>query len=847
MKFRSICLTLYLVVASHVVTASSNDGRSYRRGMTMITPSDQWREAMPSGNGTIGALVYGSISEERVLFNHNELWYRGEISEIPDMSAELPVVRELMLKGKYLEANGHYRKVLQERGFTARNAVYHPAFDMILKTESDRMFEDYSRTVDFETGEVEVTWRDGETRFSRRLFVSIPDDISVMSIKANRLQSVNGEVQLDIHDLKDAIEQNGSPFKPLFTYESFGEDGYLEFRADGSDGGEFGGVLRVVVKNGSVKTENRSGVGSSASKSGVVSFQDADEVILIVGVYANEESSIAVPRLKKKLAAVEGDYEANFQRHAALHSERFNAMSVTLNPEGQNNSSNEHLLLDTYQGPVSPELAQKLFDYGRYLLISSSRRGGYPANLQGIWNGDYRPPWASLYGINENLQMTYWQALPGNMEESMMAFYDYFDGRMDDFRYNAKQLFGCRGIFIPPFMSPESGVMRHTAPHVMHWTDAAGWLASFYNDYYLFTGDEVFLRERAVPFMKEVALFYEDYIVKGPDAKNMFYPSQSPENQPHDKTVIDPKTGRKTIIKVQIDSTIAIAISKEVFSNLIAACELLGVEKEGVLRWKSIFADMPAYEVNEEGALKEWLHSDFKDNYEHRHQSHIYPVFPGHEITEESDPVLYEATKVAIEKRLRIGLKSQTGWSLAHMANVYARLGDGERAMEALNILARCCLGQNFFTYHNDWRKMGVSMDFSWGGSAPFQMDANFGISAAITEMLCGGNSEILRILPALPSKWASGEFQGVLTRVGVKTDASWDMETKEIEISLVAERDTSFDLKFPGQIETLECNVPGLLKESSYGSCYRSIVLKKGDTATIRVSLLFGLFDESI
>ncbi|MDX2431859.1 MAG: glycoside hydrolase N-terminal domain-containing protein, partial [Bacteroides sp.] len=703
--------------------------------------------------------------------------------------------------------------------------VYHPAFDLILTTEVEELFEDYSRTLNFETGEVEVSWTDGDTRFSRRLFVSIPDQISVMSIKADRKNAVSGEVTLDIHDLKDAIQQNGLAFDPGFTYETTVEEGYVEFRADGSDGGEFGGLLRVIAEN-------------SRTRPGAISFEAVDEVLLLVGIYANEKSTIAVPRLKEELAAIGGDYEELFSRHKVLHGEKFASMGISINSTGKRDTPNELLLLDAYQNPASPELMERLFDYGRYLLISSSTAGGYPANLQGIWNGDYRPPWSSLFGINENLQMNYWQALPGNLKESMMAFYDYFDEHMDEFRYNARQLWGCDGIYIPPFMSPESGIMRHSAPHVVHWTDAAGWLASFYYDYYLFTGDEDFLENRAIPFMKEVALFYEDYIVKDDMGKNMLFPSQSPENQSPNMTITNPVTGRRTGIKVQINSTIAIAISKEVLSNLIKSCEVLGIEEDGVKRWKELLADMPEYQINEDGALQEWLHPDFRDNYEHRHQSHIYPLFPGQEITEESSPELYEACRIAIEKRLTIGLKSQTGWSLAHMANVYARLGDGEKAQEALNILARCCLGQNLFTYHNDWRKMGVTLPTVWGRTSPFQMDANFGISAAITEMLCGSNADMIRILPALPSAWTKGEFHDILTRAGVVTSAQWDMDKKLIEISLSAKRKTVFDLKLPDEPADLQCNMPEVLSESKYGERYRRLDLKNGQEISIKVKL---------
>ncbi|MDF7823608.1 glycoside hydrolase N-terminal domain-containing protein [Pontiellaceae bacterium B12227] len=808
-----------------VMIAAASCEAAYQHGMTMIKPSEQWREALPTGNGMIGALVYGSVNEERILFNHNKLWYQGRIGELPDVSGELPVVRKLMLDGKYREANEHYRKKLRELGFDSALARYHPALDMLVTTDTVKMFEDYARTVDFETGEVEVKWRDGEIRFSRKLFVSIPDDISVMSISSDKTGSVGGSVTLDIHDLEDSIGQDGKWFDPGFTYNTVVDGEFVVFRADGSDGGEFGGVLRVLAKNGTLEPDLKA-----------IRFSDTDEVVLIVGFFANEPADTAVPRLKKQLAALDGDYDALLSRHEPLHRKKFNAMGVNINLSGKQDTPNEYLLLDAYRNPASTELVQRLFDYGRYLLISSSRAGGYPAGLQGIWNGDYRPPWGGLYGINENLQMTYWQALPGNMEESMMAFYDYFDSHLDEFRHNAKQLWGCRGIYIPPFMSPESGVMRHTAPHVMYWTDAAGWLASFYYDYYLFTGDEDFLRNRAIPFMKEVALFYEDYIVKDENGKNMIFPSQSPENQPADKMIEDPKSGRIYKIKVQINSTIAIAVSKEVFHNMVEACELLGVERDGVKRWKKMLADMPDYQVNEDGAIREWMHPDFKDNYEHRHQSHIYPLFPGNEVTEESNPEIYEACRVAIEKRLVIGLKSQTGWSLAHMANVYARLGDGDRALEALNILSRCCLGQNLFTYHNDWRKMGVTMNHNYGRSAPFQMDANFGIPAAVMEMLCGSTPDMLRILPALPTQWSSGEFNDMLTRTGTRTSARWDMEKKEIVLALHAERDALFDIKFHERVAELESNRPEAVGSSAYGEHYRRVKLSKGEEVRMRV-----------
>ncbi len=844
-KFRNISLwatVLFIAISCNNTsnsTSSESETQPYRRGLTMITPSSQWRDALPSGNGTIGAMVYGSIGTERIMFNHNLLWYGGIKSELPDMSGELPVVRKMMLEGNYGEANMHYVNKMIEKGFNGRHAFYHPAFDMLLTMERELLFEDYSRTLNFETGEVKVMWRDGETSYSRRLFVSIPDDISVISLKANQNNAINGAVTLDIHDLTDAVYRNGEQFDPGFTYETIVDGEYLEFRADGTDGGEFGGVVRVIAKNGITNENEGQRINYRSRMSGKsITFSGADEMLFLVAVYANEPGKAAVPRLKEQLSVIDGDYENLFERHKELHTELFNRVAVNINDGGKIDTPNEKLLLDAYQNRASKELIEKLCDYGRYLLISSSREGGVPANLQGIWNGDYAPPWYGHYGNNENLQMNYWQAMPGNLNESMLAFFDFFDAHIEDFRYNAKQLWGCRGIYIPPFMTPANPVTVENQAHTINYTEAAGWLASFYYDYYLFTGDKEFLEKRAVPFLKEVALFYEDFIIKDESGKNMFVPSESPENQPADKVWFNPETGRNESIRIQINSTMAVAISKEVFTNLITACELLEIEKEGVNRWKKMVADMPEYQINDDGAMREWLHPDFDDNYEHRHESHVYPVFPGHEVTQENNPKIYEACRIAIEKRKTIGLKAQTGWSLAHMSNVYARLGQGDKAKEALDILARCCLGQNLFTYHNDWRYMGVTGSGFWGKSAPFQMDANFGITSALYEMLCGSNAEILRILPALPTDWKTGDFQGMLTRVGVRVSVDWDMNKKEINLTMKAERDADFDICFPGVLASLSSSQSERLGESLYGESYRTLKLNKGEELTLDVVL---------
>ena len=386
---------IILLGAIGVVLLAQGAEAAYRRGMTMTKPSERWQDALPAGNGQVGALVYGSVNAERVLFNHNELWVGGRIDDVPDMSGELAVVRQLMLDGKYVEANGYYSSAIKKAGFNGTNSRFHPAFDLLITTDKEMMAEDYARTVDFETGETEVQWRDGDTHFSRKLFVSIPDDVSVMSITANQPGKVNGCVTLDIHDLTDCLDRRGRTTKPGFAYQTLVDGDFIEFRADGSGGGEFGGVVRVLNTSGKLSDSDEA-----------IQVSGADEVVLMVGFFANEPSDTAVPRLKKQLGALSGSYQELFNRHATMHRAKFNAMELTLNRKLD--TPNEQLLLDVYENPASTELVQKLFDYGRYLLVSGSRGGSIPMGLQGIWNGDYSPAWAGLYGINENLQMAYW-------------------------------------------------------------------------------------------------------------------------------------------------------------------------------------------------------------------------------------------------------------------------------------------------------------------------------------------------------------------------------------------------------------------------------------------------------
>lgn len=396
--------------------------------MTMRKPAAKWQDALPSGNGSMGAMVYGSIQEETILLNHEALWFGSITKELPDLAPHLPRLRKLLAEGKYLEANRFYPELLKKADYFVNNGTFQPGFDLKIFTDTEFAFRNYERSLDFETGEVTVKWLDGDTNFTRSLFVSRPDDVIVLSINASSAQSISAEFKLIPHDLKDAVMQNGHPMDLCMSFKNYVLDDHhlvsLGKRED--DGSEFGAVARIVQKGGKQTATDDS-----------LYIENADEVMILMKMFADGDCEQETARLQEELRQLPPHYSTLFERHVPEHRELFLRTELQLCGDSEDRSKvNEQLLLDAYNGDVPPALMEKMFDYGRYLLISSSRPGGLPANLQGVWNGDYSPPWSSAFFNNENIQMNYWQSLQGNLAETLLPFFDFFESLIPDMRRN---------------------------------------------------------------------------------------------------------------------------------------------------------------------------------------------------------------------------------------------------------------------------------------------------------------------------------------------------------------------------------------------------------------------------
>lgn len=762
--------------------------KSFKNKLLLKYPASiwgaRWKDALPAGNGCIGAAVYGGTHEETVMITHEDLWWQAKTPEMPDVSEKLPKVRRLLLENQSFEADRVLVDAFRESGYSPELGCPLPLGDFKIFMPGKQAFKDYSRSLDMETGEIIVRWLDGQTVFERALFVSRTDDVVVCEIRASGPAKINCSLAIDLHDRSDARMPSPGMVSPIPEGVEMSVDGaFIKYAARNDVGKDFGAVAKVITEGGQIREEIDG-----------LHITEANRVFVCLKPFIKGSREEAWEKTMVELQQLDTSYERLFRPHAEKHREIFGSMCFEIEATGRE-LSNEQLLLEAYQGEAPAALIEKMWAFGRYLLISSSREGGHPCSLMGLWCGEYSGFWA-FNMVNENLQMNYWQALSGNMPELLLAVFDYFDRLMDDFKENAKKIYGCRGIYIPAPTSPDSGLIKSLSPHIIHWTGGAGWVAQHYYDYYLHTGDIAFLKERALPFLREAALFYEDFFTVGEDGYFISAPSNSPENTPGNYWR-EKSMGREAVeMATTMNATMDYAIAKEVLTHLLEGCALVDAYADEVETWRNMLKRIPPYQINEDGAVKEWMHPFYLDNYNHRHESHIYPIFPGTEVTRENDPDLFEAFVTAVKKRLVIGLKQQSGWSLAHMANVYARMGEGDQALECLDIVSRSCLLNNFYTLHNDYRRMGIGLDFEW---APFQIDANMGWSAAVQEMLLFSVPGSLSILPALPKRWRKGHAGPMLARGGIKVGLNWDQDAGIFEVELLSEkRDQEIRLVLP-------------------------------------------------
>jgi hypothetical protein len=787
------------------------------RGFVSIKPAKNWEEGLITANGTLAINALSRPLDERIIFNHERLFMpMGKPHVPPDQSAHLPEIRKLIEEGKYKEAEALQFKLSGQKSFMYPD-FYVPAFDLTIDSGSQGEVRDYARSVDFQTGEAVVHWADDRGVFKRRMFVSRKDGVAVIKLTGPKSGSIHCKLKLESREPSD--EFNDDNDIALKSDESFKKHfGDIQSGA-GADWLTFGarflrsypgsiqaleGRARVMVNGGSTEADD----------AGALTIKGADSALILVDIRLLKDAKVSEQEaLKEKLGAVSADYEALLKFHAAIHGELFNRMKLDLGGGEDHKKPTEQLMEENTFDHINRAWLEKQFDAGRYNIICST--GELPPNLQGVWGGTYVPGWASDYTHNGNVPSAIAADCMGNMPELMLPYINYIESLVPDMELNAKHFYGCRGIVLPSRTSTHgyNNAFAESFAGGM-WVAGAPWAAHYFYDYHLYTDDEKFLAERALPFMEKVALFFEDFIYEGPDGKYILSPAQSPENWP---------AGSES--QATFNATMDIAAAKELLANTIVASRKLGRNADKIPVWEKMLTKMPDYAIEENGIIKEWLTPKLGNNDAHRHSSQLYPLYDGLPDEIANSPKLRSAFIKSVEDKLeRYWKDNQRGFmsfGIVQLGQISASLGHGELVHHCLKHLVNGFWLNNLASMHNR--------------RALFNMDISGGQPSVIIKALADSFPGKIRLLPALPKEWNKGTIEGVLCRGAIVLNRlHWDDDKVEVEMS--SNKAQEITLVLPREISEIQSE--GATVAAGANTRERKITLPAGKKITLTIHL---------